>query len=118
MVFQIISYFPLFFVFCFEGVDAVCDPMVGGRVFFRRPMSLQYFQSSNLPFALVGSVVDISSKLRGPEIVSGFPKVIYVAHWIYLSLLGSRDGSKRTLSPYIICPVSGQVMYSYQSGHL
>ena len=58
----------------------VCDPMVDGRIFFRRQMSLQYFQSSNFIFALVGFVVEISSKLRVPDIVYGSPKVIYVAH--------------------------------------
>ena len=57
-------------------------------------MSLQCFQSSNLTFALVGFIVEIYSKLKGPEIVSGSPKVIYVAHWIYLSRLGRRHDAK------------------------
>ena len=86
-------------------------------MFFRRQISLQCFQSSNLTFALVGFVVKISSKLRVPEMFSGSPKVIPVAHWTYLSRLGRRDVAKRTLFPYIIYPVSGQVMYLYQSGH-
>ena len=95
----------------------VCDPMVGGRMFFQRQMSLQCSQYSNLTFALVVFVVDISSKLRGPEIVSGFTKVISVDHRIYLYLLGRTDGAKRTLLTYIICPVPGQVVYSYQFDH-
>ena len=80
-------------------------------------MSLQCFQSSNLTFALIGFVVEISSKLRVTRIVSGSPKVISVAHWIYLFRLGRRYNTKRTLTPYIIFPVSGQVVYSYQYGH-
>ena len=110
-------FFRFFFVFCFEYVDAVCDTMVGGMEFLRRKMSLQCLQYYNLTFAFVGFVVEIYSKLRSPEIVSEYPKVIYVAHCIYLSWLGRRDGAKRTLSPYIICPMSGQVVYSYQYGH-
>ena len=86
-------------------------------MFFQRQMYLQCFQYSNLTFSLVGFVVDISSKLRGPEIVSGYPRVISVAHWMYLSQLGRRDGAKRTMLAYIIFSVSGQVVYSHQSGH-
>ena len=54
-------------------------------MFFLRQMYLQFFQYLNLTFSLFGFVVDISSKLRGPEIISGYPRVIYVSHWIYLS---------------------------------
>ena len=84
---------------------------------FRRQISLQCFQSSDVTFALVGFVVENYLKLRGPEFFSGYPKVISVAHWIYLSRLGRRDGAKRTLLPYIIYAVSGQVVYSYQYDH-
>ena len=109
--------FRFFFVFCFEGFDVVCYPMVDGGMFSRGKIFLQCLQSSTLTFALAGFVVEIYSMLRGPEIVSGSPKVIYVSHWIYLSWLGRREGVNRTLLPYIICPVSGQVVYLYQSGH-
>ena len=68
----------------FEGFYVVCDPMVGGMMFLQRQMSLQFFQASNLTFALVEFVVEIYSKLRGSEIVSGSPKVIFFTHWIYL----------------------------------
>ena len=97
--------------------DAVFDPVVCGRIFIRRKMFLQCFQSLNLTFALVGFVVKISIKLRGSEFVSGYTKLISVANWVYVSQLERRDGMKINLSPYIICPVSGQVLYSYHSGH-
>ena len=80
-------------------------------------MSLQCFQYLNLTISLFGFIVDLSSELKGLEIVSGSPRVISVAHRIYLSQFGRRDGAKRTLLPYTIYPVSGQVMYSYQYGH-
>ena len=59
--------------------------MVGGRMFYQSQMYLQCLKPSNLTFALVGFVVEIYSKLRVPEIVSGSSKVISVSHWIYLS---------------------------------
>ena len=86
-------------------------------MFIQKQVSLQCFQSSNLTFVLVGFVVETSSKFRCPEIISRSPKVVSVARWVFLYQLGRRDGVKRTLLPYIIYPVSGKVVYSYQSVH-
>ena len=77
-------------------------------------MYMQCLQSLNFTFALVGFAVEFSSKLNGPGFISRSPRVISVAHWIYLSLLGKHYITMRNLLPYIICPVSVQVVYSYQ----
>ena len=116
--FQIICFvFRFSFVFCYEGVNAVCYIIVGGRIFFLKANVSAVFPIHKFDFCCHWVCSWDFFKFEGPGKFSGSLKAIYVDHWIYLSQLGRHDSAKRTLSPYMIYPVSGKVVYSYQSGH-